>query len=147
MVGDGDYRASDSDREAAVELLREAHAEGRLTLDEFQERMNTAYLTKTWAGLRHLTHDLPAELMLGTDAGRNAGLTPRAYPGGPDPRPAHRPGFGPLLPLAVIWIALAGAAHPATAVVIAAVLFLITWLRLAARHHDRGHGPGPGGSA
>jgi hypothetical protein len=52
-----------------------------------------------------------------------------------------------VLPLAVIWVALAGGGHPATMAVIAGVLFFIMWLRLAARHHHGGgHGPGAGGS-
>ncbi|HEY6791036.1 MAG TPA: DUF1707 domain-containing protein, partial [Trebonia sp.] len=36
-------RASDHDRDAVVATLRDAFSEGRLTLDEFQERTTAAY--------------------------------------------------------------------------------------------------------
>jgi hypothetical protein len=53
-------RASDADRDAAVALLREQLAEGRLTLGEFTERMSTAYGATTTAELERLAHDMPA---------------------------------------------------------------------------------------
>jgi len=52
-------RASDVDRDAAVELLRGHHAVGRLTLAEFNERMDTAYGAVTLGELARLIHDLP----------------------------------------------------------------------------------------
>jgi hypothetical protein len=54
------YRAGDSDREAVVERLREATADGRLDLAEFEERMAAAYRAKTFAELAPLTTDLEA---------------------------------------------------------------------------------------
>lgn len=59
---DPDLRASDADRERLVEQLREHHAAGRLTLDEFEERMRQAYDSKTYGQLRVLTRDLPVDL-------------------------------------------------------------------------------------
>jgi Predicted membrane protein len=53
-------RASDTDREQAVARLRDASVEGRLTLEEFTERMTTAYDARTHAELDVLVHDLPA---------------------------------------------------------------------------------------
>ncbi|MQA06281.1 MAG: DUF1707 domain-containing protein [Streptosporangiales bacterium] len=53
-------RCADSDRERVVEELREHYAAGRLTLDEFQERSDTAYAAKTFGDLGGLTADLPA---------------------------------------------------------------------------------------
>jgi len=53
-------RASDADRERAVVLLREHAAQGRLTLEEFTERMTTAYDARTHAELDELVSDLPA---------------------------------------------------------------------------------------
>jgi hypothetical protein len=55
-------RAGDADRERLVEQLREHHAAGRLTLDEFEERMAQAYSAKTYGDLRTLTRDLPVDL-------------------------------------------------------------------------------------
>ncbi|MEZ0114366.1 hypothetical protein ABH920_008400 [Catenulispora sp. EB89] len=59
---DPDMRAGDADREQLVEQLREHHAAGRLTLDEFDERMTKAYAAKTYGELRTLTRDLPVDL-------------------------------------------------------------------------------------
>jgi len=53
-------RASDADRERTVALLREHAAVGRLTLEEFTERMSTAYLARTNDELETLARDLPA---------------------------------------------------------------------------------------
>jgi hypothetical protein len=52
-------RASDADREHAVVLLREHAAQGRLTLEEFTERMSAAYLARTSDELEELARDLP----------------------------------------------------------------------------------------
>lgn len=59
---DPDMRAGDADRERLVEELREQHAAGRLTLEEFDERMTKAYAAKTYGELRTLTRDLPVDL-------------------------------------------------------------------------------------
>lgn len=53
-------RASDADRERVVERLRDAVAEGRLDMEEFQERLEAAYASRTYAELEPLTRDLPA---------------------------------------------------------------------------------------
>src|SRR6266508_868789 len=53
-------RASDAERDQVVERLRDASAEGRLTLEEFIERMTSAYEAHTHAELEQLTRDLPA---------------------------------------------------------------------------------------
>ena len=53
-------RASDAERERIVERLRDASAEGRLTLEEFVERMSSAFEARTQAELEQLMHDLPA---------------------------------------------------------------------------------------
>ena len=52
-------RASDSERDQAVALLREATAEGRLTLEEFTQRVEAAYEARTHPELEELTKDLP----------------------------------------------------------------------------------------
>jgi hypothetical protein len=52
-------RASDADRERAVVLLREHAAQGRLTLEEFTERMSAAYVARTSDQLDGLARDLP----------------------------------------------------------------------------------------
>jgi hypothetical protein len=52
-------RASDADRERAITLLREHSVEGRLTLEEFTERMSAAATAQTTAELDVLARDLP----------------------------------------------------------------------------------------
>ena len=52
-------RASDKDREATVALLREHAVEGRLTLEEFTDRMSAAYVARTSDELAQLVRDLP----------------------------------------------------------------------------------------
>jgi class 3 adenylate cyclase len=53
-------RVSDADRNQAVELLRQHTAEGRLTLDEFSERVGLAFGARTQVDLEQVMADLPA---------------------------------------------------------------------------------------
>ena len=46
---DRPIRASDKERESVVDVLRDAYTEGRLTLDEFEERTSAAYASRTCA--------------------------------------------------------------------------------------------------
>ena len=61
-------RAASADRERAVDVLKAGFAEGRLTQDEYNDRMGRAYAARTYAELMALTADLPA------------GAMPAAYP-------------------------------------------------------------------
>ncbi|MBT2479421.1 DUF1707 and DUF2154 domain-containing protein [Streptomyces sp. ISL-94] len=58
-----ELRASDADRDRVVERLRDAVAEGRLDMEEFEERLEAAYKSRTYAELEPLTRDLPAAPM------------------------------------------------------------------------------------
>ena len=60
MPGDPRLRVSDADRERTTELLREHHAVGRLTADEFADRMEAAFAARTRGELDQLLADLPA---------------------------------------------------------------------------------------
>lgn len=51
-------RASDADREVVVELLREATADGRLGMDEIDDRLTAAYAARTFGELDAVTQDL-----------------------------------------------------------------------------------------
>ena len=53
-------RASDADRERAVDALIEAFAEGRLTTEELSARTEQAYQARTYAELAMVSADLPA---------------------------------------------------------------------------------------
>jgi hypothetical protein len=52
-------RASDAEREHTVELLRRHSVDGRLTLEEFANRMERAYEARTREELEELARDLP----------------------------------------------------------------------------------------
>jgi hypothetical protein len=60
-----DLRASDADRERVAEILRDALAEGRLDMEEFEERLDATYKARTYGELTPITRDLP-------DQGRSA---------------------------------------------------------------------------
>jgi hypothetical protein len=60
VPGDPRIRASDADRDRVASLLREHHAAGRLTAEEFHERMEQALDAKTLGELDGLLADLPA---------------------------------------------------------------------------------------
>jgi hypothetical protein len=64
-AGDGELsagiRASDAERDATVERLRAATGDGRLTLEEFSQRMERATSARTRAELDRLVVDLPAD--------------------------------------------------------------------------------------
>ena len=54
-----ELRVSDQDRHRVAELLRQAAGEGRLDLDELDERLEATYRAKTYGDLVPITADLP----------------------------------------------------------------------------------------
>lgn len=52
-------RASNADREAVAQKLQTAMSEGRLTVNELQERLDVVYASKTLKELEPVTWDLP----------------------------------------------------------------------------------------
>lgn len=55
-------RASDGDRQRVADLLREHTTAGRLTMEEYEQRVDSAFAAKTIAELRPLLADLPVPL-------------------------------------------------------------------------------------
>lgn len=55
--------ASHAGREQAIEVLKAAFVQGRLTRDEFGTRVGQALASQTYAELTKVTADLPAGLM------------------------------------------------------------------------------------
>ena len=88
-------RISDADREAAVDLLGEQYAVGRLTREEFDERSDTVWSAKTQGDLAPIFAELPVQ-----SSGR-PGRAPVRIPAGAP----HRPRWWPL-PLAPVLVAL-----------------------------------------
>lgn len=71
----GGLRASDADREAVADQLREACGQGRLTYEELGERVEAGYSARTLGELEVLVADLP---------GAVPGSAPLAEPGSGD---------------------------------------------------------------
>ena len=59
--GHGRQRASHSDREQVIEVLKAAFVQDRLTMDELDMRVGRAFTARTYAELAALTADIPAE--------------------------------------------------------------------------------------
>ena len=79
MATGAQWRVGDAEREAVTGQLREHYAAGRLSIEEFQARLDAAYAAATAGQLRRVTADLPA-----------AGPGPAAAPALAGPRPAGR---------------------------------------------------------
>ncbi|MFI6867347.1 DUF1707 domain-containing protein [Nocardia sp. NPDC050406] len=71
-------RASDADRQKIVDRLRLAMDEGRLSLHEFDERLQQVYAAKTHGELVPLVSDLPKQ-----KKGKGSGTLPAESPGIP----------------------------------------------------------------
>ena len=118
--GYGHMRASAAERERAVDVLKAAFTEGRLSQDEYSDRVGAVQVSKTYGDLAVLMGDLPV--------GPFGSLPPPpapAYPGypgypptqaGPGHPPAlARPGYPPALPYPA-WPAIQpGPGQPAAA--------------------------------
>lgn len=59
MVQPPEMRASDADRDRIAGVLRDAHAEGRLSQDELLERLDSTYTSRTYRDLDRVVADLP----------------------------------------------------------------------------------------
>ena len=59
MVSRDDMRVSDAERDAAATRLREHFAAGRLTQDEFEDRLTAVFTATTHRDLGRVTADLP----------------------------------------------------------------------------------------
>ena len=53
-------RASDRDRDRVAELLNAAFSEGRLSQDEYDNRLESAFSARTYGDLDQIVSDLPA---------------------------------------------------------------------------------------
>jgi hypothetical protein len=68
-AGDGwaKIRAADADREHMAGLLGTAYTEGRLTKDEYDDRLESAWSARTYADLNQLVTDLPVRAPVPVD--------------------------------------------------------------------------------
>ena len=118
---DPTLRASDADRERVVDVLRRHTAEGRLTPEELEERLETVYAARTLGDLEAPVHDLPPE---------PAPRSPR--------RPVPRPGRILGVPLAVLLavIVVAAVAAPGHAP-FWLLWFVVPWMLCRRPRHRR----------
>jgi hypothetical protein len=100
MTPGNNVRVGDADREAVAAQLREHYADGRLTLEELNERIDQTFAAKTKADLNTVMRDLPQASRPGTGL-PYAGT---GWPGQPGPGQAGHPGWpgpgwhGPISP-------------------------------------------------
>jgi Domain of unknown function (DUF1707) len=59
MASTDDLRVGDAEREAVAAELREHYAQGRLTIDDFQRRLDASFAARTRGDLDQLISDLP----------------------------------------------------------------------------------------
>ena len=153
MATDPRIRCSDADRDRCASALREHHAVGRLTPEEFNERLDKTYDAKTMGDLDELLSDLPAadSYQLPVPSGK---APPPIRPGGGHSQLAvHRSALwraawatwaSVSLICFVVWV-LAGAHGYPWPVWVAGpwgAVLGARWLAGAAPHHDRGSGHG-----
>ncbi len=93
-------RASDADRDRVASELRRHAAEGRLTPQEFDQRLDAAYAARTLGDLDDLLADLPTKLPVPRSPARE--IARRQL--------AHRAGAGAITVLACVAIWLASGA-------------------------------------
>jgi Domain of unknown function (DUF1707) len=86
-----DLRAADSDRAKVADRLRVALDEGRLTLTEYDERLQEAYAARTYGDLDKLLADLPGGR--GPAPAERSQVAPRQAASSPNEPPA--PGASP----------------------------------------------------
>jgi hypothetical protein len=130
-IRDPGVRAGDADREWVADRLREAHADGRLELTEFEHRLERSNSAKTLGDLVELVQDLPRPV--DPDIRQSLGRFGR-----------WRWPLGPLAPLLIALIVVAGVTgHHLLWLAIPLFFFWrLSWWRR--RHWSAGAHRGPG---
>jgi len=101
MATGSEIRVGDAEREAVASQLRDHYADGRLTLDELNQRLDQVFAAKTRADLNTVTRDLPVAPQPAT-GGRALQAVPRQRS-----RSGAGRSFGALAPLlAMFWLCL-----------------------------------------
>jgi hypothetical protein len=122
-------RASDAERDRVVGLLKQHFADGRLSLDEFSERMDVAYQARTRGELVTTLRELP--------------VLAQPLPAPTVPRPARRRAHPSLpmaaFPLAMLAIILVMLLVVSRGMILWPMFFLLFWLGRG-RHHHGHHG-------
>jgi len=102
--GRGRLRASRTDRERVIELLKVAFVQDRLTHGELDTRIGLALASRTYADLADLTADIPAGPAAAGPAAAEPAAEPADTPARTLARAARRSGICLLLPLALVGV-------------------------------------------
>lgn len=88
LPGPEQMRISDADREQVAQVLHAAMSEGRITINELEERLTVVYAAKTVGDLKPVTADLPQHSRSAIEPATSRAL------GLPDDRIGGHPGSG-----------------------------------------------------
>ena len=108
-MGRDEMRAGDSDRRAVADQLKTALDEGRLDLNEYDERIQKTYAAKTYGDLDGLLDDLPGTIPVSRSQVQPAeppaalAVSP-ARPGGREVAQWVGPYAGVILVCVLIWL-------------------------------------------
>ena len=146
----GQLRASHADRDQAIDVLKAAFVQGRLTKGEFDLRVGRVFASRTYADLSALTADIPGSVTRAQPSGEDARAPGRlsfktaARVGAVGASPAVASAAVVLMQSsgvpAVAGVLLVGLTGVLVTVLLAALLVLLSW---AVRRSQRGPAQGP----
>ncbi|MBB2945400.1 hypothetical protein FB565_005133 [Actinoplanes lutulentus] len=102
-MGREGMRASDADRQQVADQLKAALDEGRLDLNEYDDRIQKAYGARTYGDLDGLLDDLPGTVPLRKSRIEPAHKAPVAPTGAPERKHGVRPMLGIFVICTIIW--------------------------------------------
>jgi hypothetical protein len=140
MNGPEHLRIGHAERDAVAAALHEHFAQGRLTRDELDERLDTTLAAKTVGDLRQITADLPDSPPVGGFPHRPAGHAPQRR----DPRGWRRRPFPPMLRVLAVGLLVTALLGGLKAVGIFLLLWAVMFLLQRAHlwhHGDRRQRP------
>jgi hypothetical protein len=108
--GRGHLRASRTDRERVIELLKDAFVQDRLTQEELDTRVGLALASRTYADLADLTADIP----VGSAAAEPATAGPAGSPARTLAKAARRSGICMLVAFALVGVVVLTQSGPLT---------------------------------
>jgi Domain of unknown function (DUF1707) len=152
-------RTSHADREQAIDVLKAAFVQGRLTKDEFDLRVGQVFASRTYADLGALTADVADWVTSAQPAAERAGEPGRALSFKTAVR-VGAVGAGPSMASAAVvliqssavpavaGVLLVGLTGLSVALLLAALLVLLSWVvRRSQREPAQGPPSGPAGLA
>ena len=155
----GQLRTSRADREQAIDVLKAAFVQGRLTKDEFDLRVGRVLASRTYADLTALTADVPSHVV-GADLadeharepGRALSFKTAARVGAVGAAPSMASAAVVLAQSSgvptIVGVLAVGLTGVLVAVLLATLLVVLSWVvRRSQREPTQGPPSGPGGLA